>query len=233
MDQPFVVSAGARLQFGSRAAGARAYLAVAGGIASARVLGSRATHVAGHMGGLDGRPLAAGDSVPLGDATVNARRRAVLERGRSATAGATLPAAREPRLRVLPGPHVERFPAGALDALQAAAYRVGNDSNRMGYRLEGTTIRHAQGADIISDATTLGAIQVPASGQPILLMPDRQTTGGYPVVATMITADISTAGQLAPGDRVFFEVCTVSTALAALIAQETRVMAIEAAAAAP
>jgi allophanate hydrolase subunit 2 len=101
----------------------------------------------------------------------------------------------------------------------------------MGFRLEGPVLRHARGADIISDATPLGVLQVPASGQPILLMADRQTTGGYPKLATVISADISAAGQLAPGDTISFVVCTRRDAIAALIAQEQRLMAIEARAA--
>ncbi len=84
------------------------------------------------------------------------------------------------------------------------------------------------GGDIISDATPLGALQVPSSGQPILLMADRQTTGGYPKIATVITADIGLAGQLAPGDRAVFVACSPREAMAALIAQERAVMALEA-----
>jgi antagonist of KipI len=96
----------------------------------------------------------------------------------------------------------------------------------MGYRLAGPRLEHADGADIISDATPLGVLQVPASGQPILLMADRQTTGGYAKIATVISADISLAGQLAPGDEIRFAVCSPANALAALIAQEQALMAI-------
>ena len=98
----------------------------------------------------------------------------------------------------------------------------------MGFRLDGPRARRiARGADIISDATPLGVLQVPASGQPILLMADRQTTGGYPKIATVITADLGVAGQLAPGDAIAFAVCTPRDALAALIAQERALMALE------
>lgn len=98
----------------------------------------------------------------------------------------------------------------------------------MGFRLDGPRLTHARGADIISDATALGSLQVPASGQPILLMADRQTTGGYPKLATVISADIPLAGQLVPSDRVSFVVCTPRAAMVALIAQEQMLMAIEA-----
>src|SRR4029453_16524170 len=120
------------------------------------------------------------------------------------------------------------FTSDALDALQSAPYTVGQQSDRMGFRLEGPRLTHARGADIISDATPLGVLQVPASGQPVLLMADRQTTGGYPKIATLISADMPLAGQLAPGDRISFEVCTERQAYAALIAQEQALMAIEA-----
>ena len=104
--------------------------------------------------------------------------------------------------------------------MQSAPYTIGTDSNRMGYRLAGPRIDHADGADIISDATPLGSLQVPASGQPILLMADRQTTGGYAKIATVIAADIRLAGQLAPGDEIRFAVCSPDDAVAALAAQE-------------
>src|SRR5207249_2899251 len=115
-------------------------------------------------------------------------------------------------IRVLAGPHHERFAQSALEALQSAPYVIGHNSDRMGFRLEGPTLAPARGAtigsDFISDATPLGSIQVPASGQPILLMADRQTTGGYPKIATVISADVPLAGQLGPGDAITFAVCT-------------------------
>jgi allophanate hydrolase subunit 2 len=130
-------------------------------------------------------------------------------------------------LRVLPGPQLEYFASDALDALQSAPYAIAQNSDRMGFRLEGPRLTHSRGADIISDATPLGVLQVPASGQPILLMADRQTTGGYPKIATVIAADLARAGQLAPADTIRFVVCTPGDALAALIAQERALMALE------
>ena len=113
-----------------------------------------------------------------------------------------------------------------MDALQSAPYRIEPESNRMGYRLAGPRLEHAGDAQVTSDATPLGALQVPASGQPILLMADRQTTGGYAKIATMISADVSLAAQLGPGDEVRFAVCSPREALAALIAQEQSLMAV-------
>jgi antagonist of KipI len=221
----FMASAGARLRFGPRTAGARAYIGIAGGIAVAPTLGSRATHLISRTGGLDGRQLKAGDHVPLGDWHAN---RPLVDR--TLAPAAPLPPGRA-SVRVLPGPQVEYFAGDALAALQSGPYVIGGKSDRMGFRLEGPALRHARGADIISDATPLGVLQVPASGQPILLMADRQTAGGYPKIATVISADISVAGQLSPGDTIAFAVCSPREAMAALIAQEQMLMAIEARAA--
>jgi antagonist of KipI len=219
---PFIVSAGSRLRFGERRRGARAYLAISSGIAVPPMLGSRSTHLVSAMGGAGGRALAAGDRLPLGD-----------PRRVEGTALAPQPAAvalpdRYARIRVLPGPQREYFSDDALDVLQSAPYTIGQNSDRMGFRLEGPRLTHARGADIISDATPLGVLQVPASGQPILLMADRQTSGGYPKIATVIAADIAVAGQLGPSDTIAFAVCTPSEAMAALIAQERTLMAVEA-----
>lgn len=221
-DWAFVVPAGGRLRFGRRTRGARACLAVDGGIDVPAVLGSRATHLISAMGGLEGRALRADDRLPLGP--------------RAAPPGHGLASA-EPivplpdghaRIRVLAGPQADYFAAGALDVLQSAPYTITQQSDRMGFRLDGPPLTHARGADIISDATPLGVLQVPASGLPILLMADRQTAGGYPKIATVITADICLAGQLGPGDAITFVVCTDREAIAALIAQERALMAVEA-----
>ena len=221
MHAPFIVSAESRLRFGARRLGARAYLAIAGGIAIPPTLGSRSTHLISAMGGLDGRALKAGDRLPLGAASPARRSAAAL-----AEPLVPLPD-HHARIRVLRGPQAEYFNADALDVLQSRPYVVGQNSDRMGFRLDGPRLVHARGADIISDATPLGVLQVPASGQPILLMADRQTSGGYPKIATVISADVSVAGQLGPGDTIEFTVCEPREAMAALIAQERALMAIE------
>jgi antagonist of KipI len=221
LNAPFTVSAGSHLRFGARRLGARAYLAVSGGIAVAPTLGSRSTHLVSAMGGLGGRALLAGDRLPLGDPSL--RQGAALAPQESVAA---LPDGRA-TIRVLPGPQADRFTADALEMLQSAPYTVARDSDRMGFRLEGPPLTYARGAEIISDATPLGVLQVPASGQPILLMADRQTTGGYPKIATVIAADIAIAGQLAPSDAILFRVCTAQDAMKALIAQERALMALE------
>jgi antagonist of KipI len=230
VNTPLAIAAASVLRFGVRRRGARAYLAIAGGIAVQPVLGSRSTHLPSAMGGLDGRPLRAGDRLPLGKrgrgsfpGTLSGRK--------SGESGLFFSAEMTPvpffTVRVLPGPQSDRFVSDALDVLQSEAYVLDTNSNRMGFRLQGPTLRHAGGAEMLSDATPLGAIQVPADGQPILLMADRQTTGGYPNIATVISADIGLAGQLAPGDSISFVVCNPREAMAALIAREQALMALE------
>jgi len=217
----FLVPAGSRLRFRMRERGVRAYLAVAGGIAVPPVLGSRATHVVSGLGGLEGRPLKVGDRLPLADESSVQRPAPAVDRP-----VVPFPAGHA-KVRVLPGPQGDYFAPDALDVLQSEPYVIAQNSDRMGFRLSGPALAHSRGADILSDATPLGVLQVPASGQPILLMADRPTAGGYPKIATVITADLALAGQLGPGDAIGFSVCTPRDAMAALIAQERFVMAVE------
>ena len=206
------VPAGGRVQFGRRRAGARAYLAVAGGLQTPVLLGSRATHLVSAMGGLDGRALIAGDRLPyLPYDGAPLTRRAPL---------AILPSQGRARLRILAGPQGDWFSETARTTLSSISFRVSPRSNRMGYRLEGPPLARAHDGEPISEPTPFGAIQVPTAGEPILLMADRQTAGGYPKIGSVIAADLPMAGQLAPGDRIDFSWCTRHEAAAALIARE-------------
>jgi antagonist of KipI len=216
MNVPFAVPAGARLRFGNRLAGARAALAASGGFALPAVFGSRATSLVSRMGPFGGRALKAGDVLPVG----------TTER-RMPTGGGWPLALPEGgcRLRVLMGPHDALFTPAARETFLTSRFVVTPQSNRMGYRLEGAPLTHIASADILSDATPIGSLQVPASGQPILLMADRQTTGGYPKMATVITADLPRAGQLAPGDWIEFAAVSRATAIDALKQQEARLAA--------
>jgi biotin-dependent carboxylase-like uncharacterized protein len=208
----YAVAQGSRLHFGRRRAGARAYLAISGGIQTRPILGSRATHVVSAMGGLDGRALVAGDRVPiLPSISSNAPRRAT---------GLTLPSSGRARIRVLPGAQAEWFESTALSTLANVSFRVSPRSNRMGYRLEGPPLLRRRTEEPISEPLAFGALQVPAAGEPILLMADRQTAGGYPKIAAVIAADLPLAGQLAPGDFIEFVWCSRQEAAAALIARE-------------
>jgi len=205
-------AAGSVVRLGARRAGTRAYLAFDGGLDVPLCLGSRATDLTCGMGGWEGRRLRAGDRVPIGPAGA-----APAARG----AGPSLRPHGGARVRVLPGPHGDWFPPAALEALRRTRFEVTPDSNRMGYRLRGAQPLPREAREMISDATCAGGLQVPPSGQPILLTADRQVTGGYPIIATVITADLPVVGQLAPGDWIEFDPCTRADALAALARLES------------
>ena len=173
--------------------GAVSYLAVEGGFDIAPALGSRSTYRRAALGGYRGRPLQAGDRLPLCLAS-------------SSRASVRLQAdIRAPdALRVMRGPNAAYFSPGAFETLFASAYTV-RASDRMGLRLQGPLLERAIESELPTQGTTAGAIQVPHDGQPILLLADRQTAGGYPRIATVIGADIAAAGRLAPGMSVRFE----------------------------
>jgi biotin-dependent carboxylase-like uncharacterized protein len=183
---------------------ASGYLAVEGGIAVPRVLGSTSTYVRAAIGGLDGRALRRGDFVPL--AIARASKRAELRLPLPLT-----PTGDQP-IRVVLGPQQEYFTEEAVAAFLLAEFRISQSADRMGMRLDGPFLQHRGGWDIVSDAITTGAIQVPGSGQPILLLADHQTTGGYPKIATVISADLPLVGRRQPGDRLRFAAVTVEVA---------------------
>ena len=212
----FAVSRGQRIKFGRVLEGARAYLAVAGGVQTPPVLGSRATHLVSRMGGFNGRSLQAGDRVPIpDDPRPRAHRKSV---------GLTLPTKGRALLRVIPGPQADWFQADSLKALGSVSFRISPQSNRMGYRLQGPPLVRTRNEELISEPLGIGAIQVPSAGEPILLMADRQTAGGYPKIGYVISADLPVAGQLAPGDFIEFHVCSHQEAIAALISRERQLL---------
>ena len=218
LHRPVRCRPGSVLRFGERRSGTRVYIGFGGGIAVPPELGSRATHALCGLGGLSGRAIAAGDRLPLGADTTVSPWRVVSTPSPRVDGGA--------RLRVIPGPQLDHFPEEALDVLQRTRFLVTPQSDRMGYRLSGGRLPRIEDREMISDAAFTGALQVPPSGDPILLMSDRQTTGGYPQIATVISADLPATGQLAPGDWVEFQVCTRHEAMSALIAQEGAILAI-------
>jgi antagonist of KipI len=216
MHASHAVTRGQRIKFGRIVQGARAYLAVAGGIQTERVLGSRATHLLSRMGGLNGRALLAGDRVPIvGDAGARPARK---------SGGLTLPTNGRALLRVIAGPQAHWFEADALKTIAGVSFRVSPQSNRMGYRLQGPPLVRIHEDELISEPLGIGAIQIPSAGEPILLMADRQTAGGYPKIGYVISADLPLAGQLAPGDFIEFHLCSQSEAIAALIARERQLL---------
>ncbi len=225
---PFDVPSGSRIRFGARRRGARTTLAVRGGFDLPATLGSRATHLASQMGPFGGRALRAGDALPVGAKGANGANGANGAGANGAGANGAKGAKGAPldlpdggaRLRVLPAVHRERFTNEAWMRLTHERYVVTPQSNRMGYRLDGPVLPHAGSSEILSEAMPVGAMQVPASGLPILLLAECATTGGYPTIANVITADLPLAGQLAPGDWIEFAPCTRDEALAALRARE-------------
>jgi antagonist of KipI len=189
--------------------GMRAYLALAGGIEAALVLGSRSTYLRGRFGGLEGRRLEAGDVL----------KGAMPGYGLIESAGRTLAPeaqpvyAANPTVEITPGPQQAAFTDEGLNTLLSNAYRVGLASDRMGYRLEGPTLKHRRSADLTSEGMAVGSIQVPADGAPIVMMSDCATTGGYPKIGCVIRADLPLLAQCTPGkDQVEFRETTVEAA---------------------
>jgi len=190
--------------------GARAYLAIGGGFAVPQVLGSRSTYLPGGFGGFNGRALRLGDTLAAAGG-----RDALRLAGRSWPVESRPAYSAEPALRLLPGPHLDRFAPPALDLLLGAPFTISASANRMGYRLQGPTIPYAAPCSLPSLGVLPGVVQVPPDGNPILLMADAQTTGGYPIIGVVIGPDLPLAAQLLPGDRLRFQRATLGEALAA------------------
>ncbi len=190
--EPFAVRRGETVVVGAAVAGLRSYVAVSGGLDVAPVLGSRSTDTLGLVGP---PPLRDGDVLPVGEPT-------------GLPAGTDLGPLREPprpaRLRVLAGPRLDWFDGGVLDALTSSPYTVTADSNRVGLRLDGPVLRRTRAEELPSEGLVLGAVQVPASGQPLVFLADHPTTGGYPVVALVDPRDLWQCAQLRPGEQARF-----------------------------
>ncbi|MEO5986080.1 MAG: biotin-dependent carboxyltransferase family protein [Candidatus Limnocylindria bacterium] len=199
------VRPGATLRIGT-GSGARCYVALSGGIQVAPVLGSAATDLRSGFGGHDGRALRAGDRLAIGGIA------GVLRRGRDESPSATI--------RIVPGPH------GEATQLVGAAWTVSGMADRTGARLEGEPIR-LEPSEVQSMALPAGAIQVPPDGLPIVMLADRPVTGGYPVPACVIGADLGAAAQLRPGDEVQFELISIDLARQLLVDREELLAATE------
>ena len=206
MWQSVAASKGSRLEFRGPKDGMRGYLAVTGGIDVPVVMGSRATYMKAAIGGVEGRALRAGDILNALGHTPEAP--AV----RSVPADAIPQYGSAHELRVVLGPQQAAFTQAGIDTFLSETYTVSIHSDRMGYRLEGEPVEHTEGADVISDGTPLGTIQVPGDGQPIILLSDRGTTGGYTKIATVISTDLSKVAQAMPGHTVRFRAVSVEEA---------------------
>ena len=210
MWETIAVGAGDQLTFDGVNSGCRAYLAVAGGFDVPVVLGSRSTYVPGRLGGLAGRTLQTGDILFAGKPR------------QQAGAGIRVPDyliphyREEIEVRVVLGPEQNRFTPDSIRKFLAASYMVTQEADRMGCRLAGPRLYHIGGADIISGGLPPGTVQVPGHGQPIIMLADRQTTGGYARIATVISADLPRLAQAKPGDRLRFVAVSVTEAQAVL-----------------
>jgi antagonist of KipI len=240
--RPVVVRAGTVLAFGAARAGCRAYLAVAGGLAVPLVLGSRSTYLRASIGGWHGRALRAGDEVPAGEPTATGRRLwqaiapASLAAGPLAiswvaarwTPGPALcpPPRRAPVVRVVRGPEYKQFAAASQWAFWHEPFTITPAADRMGYRLYGSELRRDAAPDLLSSAVTFGTVQVPPGGQLIVLLADAQTTGGYPRLAQVITADFAGLAQARPGQALRFQEVSLAEAQALYLAQEQRLRAL-------
>jgi antagonist of KipI len=207
------VRPGQTLHVGPTTSGARCYLCVQGGIAVKPFLGSASTHILSGLGGFEGRPLRKGDILRIGRASKRFRKRII-------AAPATENFSHRKALRATPGPQADWFSESSLHTFFAGTYRVGEQSNRMGLRLEGAAISQLGAREMITEGVSLGAVQVPGGGSPIILFVEQQTTGGYPKIANVISADLHRVGQLRARDEIRFEPVTFDAARTLLVEQE-------------
>ena len=230
------VAAGAELAFGKAVAGCRAYLAVAGGVAVPLVLGSRATYLRAGFGGLHGRALQATDQLPIGEssATGSAVRQSLAScqaawaQARWTPGSDLCPAPRpNPIIRALRGPEYAQFSAESQQQLWHSPFTVTAAADRMGYRLQGPALERLVEKELLSSAVTFGTVQVPAGGQAIALLADHQTTGGYPRIAQVISADFSALAQVRPGQAICFSEVPLAEAQALYLAQEQQLRALQ------
>jgi antagonist of KipI len=227
----FEIKSGQELRLGPTRSGARCYLCVSGGIAVKPFLGSASTHLLSGLGGHEGRALRKGDVVKIGAATEAGEERTgksarsiekVRDSKRARKVAPKVLERLEPRktLRVTPGPQSDWFTKVSQKVFYANTYRVTEEANRMGLRLDGTPLPEGAHGEMISEGVSLGAIQIAAGGLPIILFVEQQTTGGYAKIANVISADLSSLGQLRPRDEIRFELVSFETARKLLIEQE-------------
>jgi antagonist of KipI len=214
----FIARSGQTLRLGPTRSGARSYLCVQGGIAVKTFLGSASTHTLSGLGGFEGRAVRKGDVLNMGGASLSYRKRTVAPHILSRLSPRKI-------LRCTAGPQSEWFSESSQQIFYNSTYRVAEESNRMGLRLEGPSIPVSSGGHMITEGVSLGAIQVPGGGSPIVSSPiilfvEQQTTGGYPKIANVISADLPSVGQLRPRDEIRFERVTFEVARALFQEQE-------------
>ena len=207
------VEAGQVLKFTMPKTGCRAFIAFAGGLDIPEVMGSRSSYMKAKIGGVEGRKLAKDDVIGF------RAPKAELKNMNFRSMASEFVPRKEYTVRVVLGPQDDYFTDAGIQTFLSEVYSVTAEFDRMGCRLEGAVIQHKDGGDIISDGIAFGAIQVPSSGKPIIMLGDRQTTGGYTKIANVISADFRILAQLKQGDKVRFEKVSVKAAQDALLTQ--------------
>ncbi|WP_019412441.1 biotin-dependent carboxyltransferase family protein [Paenisporosarcina sp. TG20] len=216
MWRPIVVKKGCKLTFGKPISGCRAYLAVAGGFDVPEVMGSRSTYLRAGIGGFEGRALQKGDILQLGECSTLVKnclmsiskeenKLTFIQMDWTLMAEAIPTYKKEAIVRIIDGRQAHLFDEKSKDAFFNQAFQISSDSDRMGYRLNGQKLALKEPKELISEAVSFGSIQVPSDGQPIVLMADRQTTGGYPKIGQVTTVDLPKVSQLKPGEYLRFE----------------------------
>lgn len=215
--RPIYIRKGAILSFGSCSDGCRAYVAAAGGFAVPEIMNSKSTYLRGGIGGFKGRALQEGDRIPIAKAgSTSLKMKKVLQTKNSHFSFSTVdwyvPFKQHitgKLIRVIRGAEFEHFTNQCQKQFFDQEFQVTLQSDRMGYRLSGSLLQLKEPFELLSEAVTNGTIQVPADGNPIVLLADRQTTGGYPRIGQVATVDLPKMGQLKPGDRIRFEEITL------------------------
>lgn len=235
MWRPIFAKKGCKLTFGKPLLGCRTYLAVAGGIAVPEVMDSKSTYLRAGIGGYDGRALQKGDVVQIGELSQNIRSfigKLAAEANDSSFIQVdwTLMTQAIPTyqsqatVRVTEGRQAQFFDENSQDSFYNEVFQISSDSDRMGYRLKGPQLALNEAKELVSEGVSFGSIQVPPDGQPIILMADRQTTGGYPKIGQVASIDLSKVSQLKPGESIRFEKITLEEAQHALL-NERRLIA--------
>jgi antagonist of KipI len=226
--RPVHVPEGATLRFGRPVTGCRAYVSVAGGIDVPIVFGSRSTYLRARFGGVDGRALKTGDVLPVGTATEATKRivGSLAPSGRMASASWSAGATLRPRysdapvIRFTVGAHTDALSPEARATLGSATFRVSSSSDRMGYRLQGPVLDLSAPLELKSEGVAFGTIQLPPGGAPIILMADRQTTGGYPRIGEVASVDLPLIAQLKPSDQLTLRAISIEEAQRLYLEQE-------------
>lgn len=223
--RPLFVSKGSILKFKRPVAGCRAYVSIAGGINVPLVMGSKSTYLKAKMGGFAGRPLMTDDVIPTGK--LSEKQQLLLKNSQSQLTASwyvdytdLVTFSKEQTIYYIEGTEYQKFTSESKHRFEESAYTITTQSDRMGYRMSGPHLELIEKFDLLSEATTFGTVQVPSGGQPIILMADRQTTGGYSKIAQIITVDLPSLAQMPPNGIVHFKKVTVEEAQLKLVQKE-------------